>query len=234
MSIFNFKHFSVSQEKSAMKIGTDSLVLGSILHVENHLYALDIGTGTGVLALMLAQRNKQIKIDALEINLSAFEEATENIKNSPFSNRIDILYGDFTSFQLQKKYDLIVSNPPFFENSSKTDNAHRNQARHSDSLPLEVLFSKSKELLTDNGIFYVILPAQTIDNYINFCESIGLFPSEIVHVFGKKDKLTRKIVAFKLFPTQTIQNKLIVRTESGKYTKEYIELTKEFHDRDLN
>lgn len=234
MSIFNFKHFSVSQEKSAMKIGTDAIVFGSVINVENHTHALDIGTGTGVLALMLVQRNEHIKIDALEINQLAFEEAKDNIKNSPFSDRIEVLYGDFTSFQFSKKYDLIFTNPPFFENSSKTDDIQRNQARHSDSLPLETLFTKSKELLSTDGVLYVILPAKTIDHYLSYCESAGLFPIEIIQVFGKRDRLTRKIVAFKLFPSKTFHHKLIIRADSGKYTKEYIELTKEFHDRELN
>lgn len=234
MSVFKFKHFNVSQIKTAMKIGTDALIFGSTITAESSKTALDIGTGTGVLALMLAQRNNLLKIDALEINENAYEEACENIQQSPFFEKIKVIHADFKTYSFSNKYDLIFSNPPYFEKSTKSENSNRNQARHSDTLPLETLFQRSKELLTNNGRFCVILPNITIDSYITLCEEIGLFLTKEILIYGRPNKLSRKIVEFERVKKPKIQESITLRNEEGKYTQEYIKLTQEFHDRDLS
>jgi tRNA1Val (adenine37-N6)-methyltransferase len=233
MSIFKFKHFQVNQVKSAMKIGTDALVLGSLIEIENSRNALDIGTGTGVLSLMLAQRFPEIQIDALEINKEAFEEASENIQNSLFSSQIKVIHGDFIDYTFQKSFDLIVSNPPFFENSSKSTNLDRNQARHSDSLPLGALFQKVEKLLTETGHFWLILPHEIMDFYLQKHPLNQLKPAKIISIYGKPGQITRKIVCFQKSAVNCDISDFIIREKDGRYSEEYIVLTAEFHDRDL-
>ena len=163
MSIFKFKYFEINQTNSAMKIGTDSMVFGSLIDVEGKTNALDIGTGTGVLSLMTAQRNPKLIISAVEIEANAFEEAKMNFNKSPFQYQLNALHVDFLNFIPDFKFDLIFSNPPYFENASKSFNLTKNLARHDDSLPLNKLFEKASNLLTEKGHFWVILPNLSFD-----------------------------------------------------------------------
>jgi tRNA1Val (adenine37-N6)-methyltransferase len=233
MSIFKFKHFQVNQAKSAMKIGTDAMVLATLIQSNTSKNVLDIGTGTGVLSLMLAQRFKKISIDAIEINDDAFLEASENVQNSPFSSQIKVENGDFLNHSFDKQYDLIVSNPPFFENSTKSLVSSRNQARHSNSLPIDLLFQKVELLLADNGAFWIILPNEIMDFYIKNNPSIQLNPSKIISIFGKPEQITRKIVCFQKSAANCENIDFTIREDNGRYSEEYIKLTAEFHDRDL-
>jgi tRNA1Val (adenine37-N6)-methyltransferase len=229
MSIFKFKHFEVNQSNSAMKIGTDSMVFGSLIDVEGKSNALDIGTGTGVLSLMTAQRNPSLEITAIEIDAGAFVEAKMNFNNSSFKPQLTAFHVDFLNFSPDSKFDLIFSNPPYFENASKSSSQQKNLARHDDSLPLNVLFEKVAVHLTENGLFWVILPNLTFDTYSEFASKIGLHLFKQIEIFGKENQLVRKIGAFSKINKSLDHSRLIIRKNDGNYTDEYKELTIDYH-----
>lgn len=228
MSIFKFKKFSVQQAASAMKIGTDALIFGSLIAANQKKTALDIGTGTGVLALMIAQKNPDLQLIGLEIEDEAFLEAQSNFQHSPFHAQLNAIHGDFLQF-ISSPFDLIFSNPPYFENSSKANSSKRNLARHDDLLPLLELFQRAYELLTEDGHFWIILPATTIDEYMPIVEKLGLYPEEIISIYGTENKLIRKVVSFKKHRESIVLSELIVRNSDGTYTEMYKKLTEAYH-----
>src|SRR5688572_22601587 len=156
---FHFKQFSVRHDRSGMKVGTDGVLLGAWVEVKNAKRLLDIGTGTGVIALMLAQRTQpNVTIDAIEIDRDAIEDASENFSSSPWSNRFTLHRGRVQEFSTSKKFDIIVSNPPYFIDSYKPPNDQRIIARHAESLSFEDLLRVSEKLLEENGTLNVVLP----------------------------------------------------------------------------
>jgi tRNA1Val (adenine37-N6)-methyltransferase len=160
---FKFKQFTIIQEKSAMKVGTDGVLLGAWTSCENAKTILDIGTGTGLIALMLAQKS-EAQITAIEIDAQAANEAKQNVENSPWGNRISVFNESIQEFtnKYPSKYDLIVSNPPFFSKSKKAENEARTLARHNDNLSLIDLMSCADLLLNEIGAFIVIIPADDV------------------------------------------------------------------------
>lgn len=229
MSVFKFKQFDVRQSDTAMKIGTDAMVFGALIAAEDHRQALDIGTGTGVLSLMVAQRNPQLQIEALEIAPEASQEAAFNFEQSPFASRLAVIHADFTRHNFPQTYDLIFSNPPYFEKSSKSGNQQRNLARHDDGLPLEILFTRTAQILDPAGIFWLILPHETMDAYLDFAETQGLFLQKEITVFGKPRNPVRKIAAFSKNRATPVLDQLVIRTETGQYSEAYLALTQEYH-----
>ncbi len=139
MSVFKFKHFSVKQSDSAMKVGTDAMLLGAFVETENKTQALDIGTGTGVLSLMLAQKNETLQITAIDIDELSAKEALINFQNSSWTNRLNVYHADFLSFKTENQYDLIVSNPPYFSTTNENKDERKAQARHISSLEIKPL-----------------------------------------------------------------------------------------------
>jgi tRNA1Val (adenine37-N6)-methyltransferase len=231
--LFQFKHFSINQEKAALKVGTDSMVFGALIDCSDKKNALDIGTGTGVLCLMLAQKNKNLQITGIEIDQETAFEALENCKNSVFSSQINIFHADFLKFDFQNHFDLIVSNPPFFENSFKSETLLKNFARHTDSLPFEDLFDKVSNLLSLNGEFLLILPSEISHKIIDIASEKSLFLNQEISIFGKVNQLKRKILIFSKSEKKIIKSELTIRDEFGNYTEEYKLLTKDYHNRNL-
>ncbi|MFN0049218.1 MAG: tRNA1(Val) (adenine(37)-N6)-methyltransferase [Cytophagales bacterium] len=158
-SYFQFKQFTISQEKCAMKVCTDACIFGASIETNGADSILDIGTGTGLLSLMMAQRTKA-HITAVEIDIGAFEQACENVEKSPWSENISVVHTDIQTFSENNKakFDLIVSNPPFFENSLKSVNRLKNAAKHSESLSFDELAFSINNLLAENGKCYILLP----------------------------------------------------------------------------
>ena len=234
MSKFSFKQFSVQQDRCAMKVGTDGVLLGAWCPIDNNPFSiLDIGTGTGIIALMLAQRSHAEQIDALEIDEDAYEQAVENFENSSWSDRLFCFHAGLDEFvdEPEDEYDLIVSNPPFYSEDYKTDNSQRDLARFQDAMPFEDLIEAADLLLSENGIFSVIIPYKEEERFIDLCAEAELFPVKITRVKGSHNTpIVRSLVAFKRYELAVLTaDELVVETSRHVYTDEYINLTKEFY-----
>jgi tRNA1Val (adenine37-N6)-methyltransferase len=231
---FKFKQFSVEQDCCAMKIGTDGVLLGAWSPIpENVFSVLDIGTGTGIIALMIAQRTNMGQIDALEIDEDAYEQATENFENSPWSNRLFCFHAGLDELieEPEDEYDLIISNPPFYTENYKTNDTQRDLARFEDAMPFEMLIEAADLLLSENGIFSVIIPFKEEIKFLALAKEFELFPMKITHVKGTPtSEIKRSLMAFKRFETIEIKvDELTIETERHIYTAEYIALTKDFY-----
>ena len=234
MSIFQFKQFSVNQDQTAMKIGTDGVLLGAWTPIENNPKSvLDIGTGTGIIALMLAQRSEAEQIDALEIDESAYEQAVENFENSPWGDRLFCFHAGLDEFvdDPEDEYDLIVSNPPFFSEDYRSDNEQRDLARFQEAMPFEELVEAADLLLSENGIFSVIIPFNEEDRFIELCAECELFPIKVTRVKGASTtKIIRSLLAFKRYELAVLTaDELVIEISRHEYTPEYISLTKDFY-----
>ncbi len=176
MSTFHFQQFSVLQQHSGMKICTDVVLFGAMAPIKQGDHVLDIGTGTGVLALMAAQLGAA-KITAVELTEEAFKEADINFNNSRWAKRLEAVHQDIQSFALtaRQQYDLIISNPPFFENHLKTIDALRNTARHTDQLPFADLIDIAAGLLSPQGLFYLLIPAQAVAKFSAQASAAGFY-----------------------------------------------------------
>jgi tRNA1Val (adenine37-N6)-methyltransferase len=232
--MFQFKQFSVDQDRCAMKIGTDGVLLGAWTPIDNNPFSiLDIGTGTGIIALMLSQRSNAQQIDALEIDDEAYEQATDNFENSPWSDRLFCFHAGLDEFieEPEDEYDLIVSNPPFYTDDYKSDNSQRDLARFADAMPFEDLIEAASMFLTENGIFAVIIPFKEEENFIALAEECELYPLKITRVKGTPTtEIKRSLLAFsRNKKTDFLIDELVIETARHIYTAEYIELTKDFY-----
>jgi tRNA1Val (adenine37-N6)-methyltransferase len=233
-AFFAFKEFTVKQDKCAMKVGTDAVLLGSwVLPIETEKEILDIGTGTGLLALMMAQRS-QANIDAIDIDACAIEQATDNIAASKWADRIKLHHIALQDFKniATKKYDLIISNPPYFIDSFKANGESRNSARHADSLPYKELLESSMQLLSNTGRLCVILPAKESEILRDLATEMGIKLSVLVRVFTKADAdfEKRHILQFQAEPKKFEENKIVIENNvRHDYTYEYKSLTKDFY-----
>ncbi|MEM0541710.1 methyltransferase [Flavobacterium sp. j3] len=232
--MFQFKQFSVQQAKSAMKIGTDSVLLGAWCPIENQPFSvLDIGAGTGILSLMIAQRSKAEQIDAIEIDEDAFEECVENFENSPWSDRLFCFHAGLDEFveEPEQEYDIIISNPPFYSENYKTNSESRDLARFEDALPFEDLVEAADLLLSENGIFAVIIPYKEEERFIDLCSEVELFPIKVTRVKGSHSTpIVRSLLAFKRYELAVLEaDELVIEINRHEYTDDYINLTKDFY-----
>lgn len=234
MSKFQFKQFSIEQDRCAMKVGTDGVLLGAWIPIENNPFSiLDIGTGTGIIALMLAQRSSAEQIDALEIDEDAYEQATDNFENSPWNDRLFCFHAGLDEFveEPEDEYDLIVSNPPFYSEDYKSENEQRDLARFQDAMPFEELIEAADLLLSEKGIFSVIIPFKEEENFLNLAKEYELYPLKITRIKGTPvSEIKRSLLAFTRneiidFPA----DELIIETARHIYTPEYTALTKDFY-----
>jgi len=233
MPSFKFKKFSIHQEKSALKVGTDAMVFGAHIIVDGHENCLDIGTGTGVLSLMVAQNNQQLKITAIEIDENAYEDALLNFNNTDFTNSFQLINNDFFAQEFYQKFDLIISNPPFFNDSFPSPNLLRKIARTSNQEFVTYFFSKNASLITDDGKLWVILPFDQVQSWNRIANSYGFKIIHNISIFGKPEKLIRNICVYSKSETKLNWNDedFCIRTLSGVYTQQYIDRTLDFHDR---
>lgn len=233
MSIFNFKQFHVNQERCAMKIGTDGVLLGAWTPlINNPNTILDIGAGTGILSLMLAQRSNATQIDAIEIDEDAYEQCVENFEASPWGDQLFCFHAGLDEFvdEPEDEYDLIISNPPFYAEDFKTDDSHRDLARFQDALPFEELIEAAALLLSDNGIFSVIIPFKEEAKFVSMCKELDLFPLKITRVKGTPtSEIKRSLLAFSRIDQTLLIDELTIEISRHHYTPEYIELTKDFY-----
>ena len=230
---FTFKQFHVNQDRCAMKIGTDGVLLGAWTPIINNPYnVLDIGAGTGILSLMLAQRSNAEQIDAIEIDEDAYEQCVENFEASPWSDKLFCFHAGLDEFvdEPEDEYDLIISNPPFYTDDYKSDNSSRDLARFEDALPFEELIEAAALLLSDNGIFSVIIPFKEEERFVSLCKELDLFPLKITRVKGTStSEIKRSLLAFCRMEQTPLIDELVIEISRHNYTREYIELTKDFY-----
>ncbi|MCC7303531.1 MAG: methyltransferase [Bacteroidia bacterium] len=230
---FAFKQFVVKQDRSAMKVGTDAVLLGSWADVCGALHVLDIGTGTGVIALMLAQRS-EASIDAIDIDEISCREAEENVRSSRWDSRISVRHTSFQDFakKEQRRFDLIVSNPPYFSRSSKASFLGRTLARHTDLLPFEELVAGVSLLLRDCGRFCLILPQKEAALFRDIAVLHKLYLTRVTRVRTTPEKATEKrwLMQFQKKPT-CFKEDLLVIEQGGRhsYSEEYRNLTRDFY-----
>lgn len=233
---FVFKQFSVNQNRCAMKIGTDGVLLGAWAPIENKPFAiLDIGSGTGVLSLMLAQRSHAEVIDAIEIDDDAYEQCVDNFESSPWADRLFCYHAALNEFveefgDQDDKYDLIICNPPFYSEAFKTDNLQRDMARFQDAMPFEHLLDSVSKLLYETGTFVVVIPFKEETHFTEIASKFKLFPNRFLHIKGNPDsKIKRSLLEFSFRESEKTIENLIIETERHQYTQDYIDLTKDFY-----
>jgi tRNA1Val (adenine37-N6)-methyltransferase len=247
--MFRFKQFTILQDRSAMKVGTDGILLGAWVRLSafgESPKILDIGTGTGLLALMLAQRSSDKKmadrvgadfeIDAIELDTAAAEQAAENVKNSAWCNHIKVECTAIQHFIPVKKYDIIISNPPYFVASLGAKTNERHTARHTDSLSYDDFLAAAKRLLTPTGSLFLILPYKEAQLFLAKAEKMGLDCTLKTTVFGRNTKPPERCLLelqFRAFiiknNLQYTENELIIYAEGNTYTADYKALTEAFY-----
>lgn len=230
---FQFKQFRIVQERSAMKVGMDGVLLGAWADVSATKQILDVGTGTGLIALMLAQKNTLAQIDAIEIDPPAFEEAKYNVQQSDWADRILVMKIAFQKYveTTKKQYDLIVSNPPFFSNGMKAPGQTRAWARHADALPLTELVSGAKKILSHEGRMALILPAESHAEIESLCNLNKMFIKRLCRVKPNPIKpCSRILIELSMSEKVAQEEALMIEHEQHlNYTDEYKRITSEFY-----
>ncbi|HEY0092040.1 MAG TPA: methyltransferase [Flavobacterium sp.] len=241
---FKFKHFTINQDKTAMKVGTDGVLLGAWTPIPKNCFSiLDIGTGTGLIALMLAQRtsiehsnlkSEQVQqIDALEIDENAYEQAVDNFESSPWAERLFCYHASLEELieEPEDVYDLIISNPPFYTEDYRSGDESRDKARFSEAMPFEQLIEAADLMLSDEGIFSVIIPFKEELNFIKIAARCDFFPQKITRVKGTSEtEIKRSLIALTREKEDIVNiDELVIETERHQYSLEYIRLTKDFY-----
>ncbi len=229
---FRFKQFVVRQDRCAMKVGTDGVLLGSWVTTGDATRILDIGTGTGLIALMMAQKSDAV-IDAIDIDDEATAQAIENFHSSPWSARLNAISQSVQEFasHTQHRYDLIVSNPPYFMGAHPAPSEARNIARHmDDALSIEELTTCVTRLLNPSGRFCVILPYMEGMKFLEYAEAHGLYASHLTKVKTKIDKQEKRLMMeFERERKKLVEDELVIQEEDMSYSQHYIDLTREFY-----
>lgn len=231
-NFFKFKQFTIYQDQCAMKVGTDGVLLGAWTNVGVCKRVLDVGTGTGLLALMVAQRNADAVIDAIDIDTHCILQAQDNVNNSLFKNRITVKELSFDDVVLQKdkQYDLIISNPPYFQNSHKSPHASRNLARHTDRLSFYELISEGAALLSKNGAISLILPYSSKEDLLQHAATENLFAHRITHVFPLPHKPAKRLlVELGKKKQPPVHENLVIEKSRHVYTNDFNALTEAFY-----
>lgn len=227
---FQFREFTVRHERSAMKVGTDSVLLGCFCDTSHAETIFDIGTGTGLLALMLAQKSDAL-IDAVEIDPVAIEEAKGNFERSKWKERLQIHSGDVKAFKSPVTYDLIITNPPYYTKGKNVPIAdeQRSKARHDSDLSFEELCSVVMERLSDHGMFWLILPFEESKEWKQVAERGGLFLNREIKIKPKPDKeMNRVISSYGKREVVPVHSEFIIYEKNGEATEEYYQLTKNY------
>ena len=232
---FKFKEFEIHQDQCAMKIGTDGILLGAWASMDNVESALDIGAGTGVIGIMLAQRSVSSIIHAVEIDTASWKQAKENMAISPWNDRLTVFNESIQDYSklCQDEYDLIISNPPFFSGGTLSDSNDRNNVRHTIKLPNGDLLSAARKLMKPNGRFCVILPFMEGLRFVERAEHYNLYCTKMTEVKPKAESaIERLLLRFENNPVKNmVKDSLVIQNNGSRndYTHEYTALTKDFY-----
>ena len=228
---FHFKHFSLYHHRSTMKVGTDAILLGCWVEVKPTDVVFDIGTGCGLLPLMLSQKGVS-QVDAVDIDAASIKEATINFEASQWREHLQAICADITDYQSDKKYDLVISNPPFFNHYSKCDSERKSRARHNDvTLSYETLCAVVCRLMKPDGRFSLVLPINTSDEFLNVAEKNGLFLHKrmiIIPIEGKNPNRVNLELRFGK-ESETQETVFTIRGTDNRFTKEYNIFLKDFY-----
>jgi len=229
-SVFKFKQFEVDQRGCAMKINTDGVLLAAVATHPAPLQILDIGTGTGVIALMLAQRFEKAIVDAVEIDVQAAAAAEVNFKASPFAERTAAHPVAFEKFEPAIKYDLIVSNPPYFINDLKSQEKRKEVARHTHEDFFDLMLRKAAAMLTENGLIWLILPVAQADRVVVNAVLYQLYPVKMIHIYSDQTKTAfRHIIALGFIAAKPlVHDHVYIYEAKDVYTEQYKSLLSDF------
>lgn len=230
---FQFKEFKIHQDKTAMKVGTDGVLLGAWVKTKSAYFSvLDIGAGTGLIALMLAQKSNAEVIDAIELNDEAYEQTVENFELSNWGDRLFCYHASLQEFvdEIEDEYDLIVSNPPFYTSTYKELSEDRAMARHTESLTYNELLAGTSKLLSAIGSCAFIIPFSEEENFIKIASENNLFPNRITNVKGTENSpIKRSLLQLSFQETTVKKTELIIEIERHKYTQNYIDLVQDYY-----
>ncbi|HQY12814.1 MAG TPA: methyltransferase, partial [Ferruginibacter sp.] len=229
---FQFKQFTVFQHKCAMKVCTDACLFGALAagYKPQTTNGLDIGTGTGLLSLMLAQKDPDAVIDAVELDTDAAEQARENFAASPWKERLNIFNADILSFKTEKSYDFIISNPPFFEDDLRSPDETKNNAKHDTSLSLNELVRVAQQILAADGSFAVLLPYQRVNYFTEEAGRQGLhLVQQVLVKQTEKHNYFRGILFFNRKKTQPVTASINIKDKEGNYTPEFVAALKDYY-----
>ncbi|MEP1033294.1 methyltransferase [Ekhidna sp.] len=234
-SYFQFKRFRVDQALSGMKVTTDASLFGAWVASEisrceqKPKRILDIGTGTGLLALMIAQILRESQIDGIEVNKEAYCEAIVNFQKSPWNSQLTCIHTSIQDFRADT-YDIILCNPPFFKGSPLGKVINKNEAVHSTLLPAEDLLNSVSRLLSENGTFFLLYPDHEMNKFITLAEKLELSTAQLVTVRNKEGaSVFRKMAKFEFQPIKCNSSELIIRKKNRKYTDDFWALLKEYY-----
>lgn len=227
---FRFKQFTINQGRCAFKVGTDGVLLGAVADVTGVKSILDIGTGSGLIALMLAQRS-EADLCAIEPDHDSFLQATENVRSSKWSERVEVIETDLQSYSPEKKFDLIVTNPPYFRDSIRNPDVRKSSARHNDALPSSELLDGISRLLDDSGTFQLIMPYAEGNVFIAEAADYGFYCNSILKIRPLPSSEIRRLILNFSRNKQKLAEKFLTIGYGKRhdYTDEYKELTKEFY-----
>lgn len=228
--VFRFKQFDLLNDKTAMKVGTDGVLLGAWCDVAGAQRVLDVGTGCGLIALMVAQRNHVASVTAIDIDQNAISEAKTNIDNSPWSSRVNAFCADFNDYVAPEPFDLIVSNPPFFTENVMAPERSRNIARHAMTLTMEQLINKSKHLLADDGKLTFISPVEQ-NLLIRTCVvKASMSIKRLARVVPVEGAATKRLLwELVKHPAKTAEEQITIKLADASYSQQYIGLTQDFY-----
>lgn len=226
---FHFKQFSIIHQSEGLKVNTDGCLLGALANTEKPVKCLDIGTGTGVIALMLAQKYPSARITAVELNETAYKQAGLNIENSKFSDHIQLLHQDILHFETSEKFDLIVCNPPYFKAHLTGPDSNKNMALHDTSLPMDKLVEKITGLISESGIFWVIYPPREMKLLEEQATKNDLHSAFKYNIENKKGKAYRVIGGFKTRPFTSEEETIVLKDASNNRSADFSRIMTDFY-----
>ncbi len=227
MKPFRFQRFQIYQSEDVFRVGTDAVLLGALSNVSTAKHALEIGCGTGIISLMIAQRNLSVTIKALDINDQAAALSIFNFKNSLFADRLSAIEANYSTWKADEEFDLIFSNPPYFEENSSQKHI---LARQRISLNFLQLLEKSSILLTENGILSIIIPAESVDEIVELASKFHLYLNRKINIYGiEGGTVKRSILEFSRSEQQVVEFDFCIEKAPRKYSDQYLEITKDFH-----